>query len=128
MPTYLTMAPNVEITAEVDAPDSRHARTAYLDYLTRNGYVPYTVRQALRRVVTTKRVQPGEAMTTVRLSYGASPASPREVVAPTYLPPPEEEQVYVEAAPVEAPVQEPVDETGFTQSPIFKMSRNFGRL
>lgn len=129
MPTYLVMAPNLSINAEVDAPDSRHARTTFLDYLSRNHLIPYTERQVVRRVLMTKRVDPGEVSTTVQLSYrsGVMPQQvPEEIAMPetAQISAPTESQEVTVAPQEVAPAQG--SGTGFEQSAVFKMSRSFG--
>lgn len=59
MPTYYVWTPDSDVRAEVEAPDTRHARTTYLDYLHRGGIIDYTDRQRVRERVMTKRIQPG---------------------------------------------------------------------
>jgi hypothetical protein len=42
-PTYYGIVPGREdLSAEINAPDKRHGRTVYLDYLARNGVISYT--------------------------------------------------------------------------------------
>ena len=126
MPTYIVAAPNLSINAEVEAPDSRHARTTFLDYLSRNHLIPYTERRTVRSVLMTKRVQSGEVPTTVQLSYRSgqgTPMIPEEVPTPELAMPEEERVAPVEAAPQPAPQS---SGTGFEQSAVYKMSRGFG--
>lgn len=134
--TYLVGAPGLDITAEVsDAPSTRHARTAFLDYLTRSHRIPYTQRKTVRSVVWTKRVQPGQVATNVQLSYGGGNQPVPEQLdfegpAPVEQPNAEPEQVderYEEqptAPPMSAPRQ---TGGGFENSPVYRMSKNFGR-
>ena len=56
-------------TAEVEAPDTRHARTVYLDFLSRKGIIPYSQRGAVRKAIKTNRMEAGEYQTSIRLSY-----------------------------------------------------------
>lgn len=69
-PSYFVQIPGTDFpTAEVEASSSKHARTAYLDYLSRNEYISWRDRQAWRRKTIAKRVQPGEFKTQVLLDY-----------------------------------------------------------
>lgn len=83
MPTYYVTTPSSSLTAEVEAPDSRHARTAYLDYLSRNGLISWGSRQAIRRQIMTKRMQSGDIQTTVKLSYGVQEPQAETIPSPT---------------------------------------------
>jgi len=80
--TYYLFSPNLNVTAEVDAPTTRSARTAFLDYLTRTGKLPFSQRRVFRKKLITKRMQPGEIRTTVQLVYGES-QPPVRVFQPT---------------------------------------------
>jgi hypothetical protein len=71
MPTYYTFIPDSTTpTAEIAAPDARHARTVYLDYLSRNRQINYSVRGRVRKMIKINRMQPGEIQTSIQLSYG----------------------------------------------------------
>ena len=74
MATYFVFTPSNDRfpTAEVESPDSRHARTVYLDFLSRNGAIEYSNRGQYRKLVKITRMQPGETQTAVKLSYGES--------------------------------------------------------
>ena len=89
MATYYVLSVDIPsgrgTSAEVDAPDSRHARTAFLDYLSRNGMLQWGERQAARRLIIAKRMKPGEIKTDIRLDYGVREAKTEE------LPPPVQE-------------------------------------
>ena len=70
MATYFVMIPNTELpTAEVGAPDSRHARTTYLDYLSRNNIIEYSNRGRVRGMIITQKMEPGEMQTDLKLDY-----------------------------------------------------------
>lgn len=70
MATYLVYIPHGDMPlAEVEADSTKHARTAYLDYLSRTGVLPFNQRQAARRLAMTKRMEPGEIRTQVQLDY-----------------------------------------------------------
>lgn len=74
-PSYFVQVPGTDFpTAEVEASSSKHARTAYLDYLSRNEYIGWRDRQAWRRKTITKRMQPGEFKTQILLDYDGIPA------------------------------------------------------
>jgi len=79
MPTYYVTAPGSQLTAEVDAPDSRHARTTFLDYLSRSRLIPWGARQTVRKQLMTKKIQPGSISTSVQLSYNAKETAPEVV-------------------------------------------------
>jgi len=81
MPTYLTFIPGFSINAEVDAPDTKHARTTFLDYLQRNNYIGWDQRQIYRKKIKTDRVEPGEVSTTIQLVYDMQEGPPPMVVA-----------------------------------------------
>ena len=74
-PTYYVHIPGSDFpTAEVEASSTKHARTAYLDYLSRNDYVGWRERQDWRHKTLAKRMQPGEFKTQVYLDYDGIPA------------------------------------------------------
>ncbi len=83
MPSYYVFKPGLDITAEVgNAYTSKHARTAFLDYLFRNGKITWGERQNLRRELKTARVDPGQYDVTVKLAYGnPEPIQETEMVA-----------------------------------------------
>ena len=81
MSTYYVTAPGASITAEVDAPDSRHARTTFLDYLSRSRMIPWGARQTVRKQLMTKKIQPGSIATSVQLSYNTKEPTPEVVTA-----------------------------------------------
>ena len=95
-------------TAEVSASSSKHARTAYLDYLSRNNLVSWRDRQAIRPKIVTKRMQPGEIQTQVFLDYSAKTIPETEVQVPPQATTPVEEEIVEEEQPAQAqPVQLP---------------------
>ena len=71
MSTYYVFIPGKEdMAVEVlDSPDARHARTAFLDYLSRGGKILYSQRGDLRKRLKTIRIQQGESNAPVTLSY-----------------------------------------------------------
>ncbi len=69
MATYYVFIPNYQFTAEVDASNSKHAKTAYLDYLTRNNMLSWKQRQAVRKNVRLTKVEPGEMQASVHIDY-----------------------------------------------------------
>jgi len=81
MPTYLTFIPGFSINAEVEAPDTKHARTTFLDYLQRNNYIGWDQRQIYRKKIKTGRVEPGEVSTTIQLVYDMQEGPPPMIVA-----------------------------------------------
>jgi len=95
--TYYTHIPNSEApTAEIEASSTKHARTAYLDYLSRNHIITWQQRQQTRRLVKVNRMQPGEIQTQVKLEYGVKEVPVQEIEAPTDEPATEEEGRYEE--------------------------------
>lgn len=82
--TYYVEAPGSDFpTAEVEASSTKHARTAYLDYLSRNNLIGWRDRQAWRQKIVTKRMQPGEMRTQVLLDYDGKDVPETEVEVPT---------------------------------------------
>jgi hypothetical protein len=145
---YVFMPKYIDITAEVDAPDSRHARTAYLDYLSRSGMIQWGERQAARRQIITKRMQPGEIQTDVKLEYGVrEPAKVEELKAPVTYPAgvgsefsggepieiTQSDTGYTPRGPVVQPQEQPQEQPQpvrgiFGGSPIIDLSRKSGGL
>ena len=71
MATYYSIIPDSGApAAEIEAPDSKHARTSYLDYLSRANIIQYNQRGIARKKVITRRMQPGEFQTAIHLDYG----------------------------------------------------------
>lgn len=107
--TYLVSHPQIDILAEVIAPDSRHARTTYLDYLSRNGIIQWEQRQTVRRAVMTKRVNPGEFQSDVQLRYSQSNGIPeREIGTPEADWVTEEQEDQIEVQQTESPLKKAV--------------------
>jgi hypothetical protein len=80
MTTYYVNIPgHDELSAEVDAPDKRHARTVYLDHLSRNRLIPYSQRGTYRKLVKLDKMQPGEVATSIKLRYGDGASIPAPV-------------------------------------------------
>jgi len=143
MGTYYVFKPNFEITAEVSAPDSRHARTAFLDYLSRSGQILYSQRQETRRELITKKMQPGEIQTSVQLEYGIKESPVQEIEIPKE---PTREEVLqrldetdlsesTKALPEEDFMREPPQQQAqpqqsspFGNSPIMDLSRKSGGM
>ena len=88
MPTYYAFVPDHSEfpTAEVNAPDARHSRTAYLDYLTRNGIIDYSVRGAARKVIKVTKMEPGSIQTSIQLDYGVGNVPTQELTTPSTEP------------------------------------------
>lgn len=69
--TYFVFIPGYRITAEVrDAPNTKHARTQFLDYLVHQKRVPWSQRSQIRRRMKVVRSKPGEIPASVVLDYG----------------------------------------------------------
>lgn len=84
MTTYYVHIPNSEApTAEIEASSTKHARTAYLDHLSRNNIITWQQRQQTRRLIKVNRMQPGEIQTQVKLEYGVKEVPVQEIEAPT---------------------------------------------
>jgi hypothetical protein len=128
MPTYYVTAPGSQVTAEVNAPDSRHARTTFLDYLSRSRLIPWGARQQVRKQLMTKRMQSGEIPTTVQLSYNTEESAP-EVISEA--PPIQTQQELVQPQAVATgnePVQPMHSQPNIAgNSPIANFSRSWGR-
>jgi hypothetical protein len=70
MATYFVHIPDTQApTAEVEASNTKHARTAYLDYLSRNGLIEWSQRQAVRPYIKVNSMSPGDVQTAVKLEY-----------------------------------------------------------
>ena len=69
MATYYVNLPSSGVSAEVEAPTTRSARTTYLDYLTRNKIVPWQGRNSLREEIITDRIESGQMDVDIRLNY-----------------------------------------------------------
>jgi len=83
MTVYYVHIPGSEApTAEVDASSTKHARTAYLDYLSRNGTIGWRDRQLTRKFIKVNRMQPGEIQTQIKLEYGVKEPPVEEVEVP----------------------------------------------
>ena len=76
MPTYLASHPEIGLTAQVEAPSTRKARTTYLDYLSRNQLIDWRTRQSYRENIPVKRIDPGEVDVDVELSYSDEGSEP----------------------------------------------------
>ena len=71
MPYYYVTHPNMDFSATIEAPSTEKARTAYLDYLERQGLWSRNRRQELRRNMVADRIMdPGEIQADIQLSYG----------------------------------------------------------
>jgi len=83
MSTYYVHVPNTEVpTAEVSASSTKHARTAYLDYLSRSGKIDWRDRQLTRKLVKVNKMSPGEIQTQVKLEYGVKEVPEQLIEAP----------------------------------------------
>ena len=83
MASYYVHIPNSEApTAEVEASSTKHARTAYLDYLSRNSLIGWKDRQAVRTRVIASSMEPGAIQTQVQIEYGVAEPPIKEIEAP----------------------------------------------
>lgn len=139
MPTYFVFRPEMEITAEVNAPDKRHARTAYLDYLARNGMIGWSDRGTVRKTVKAVKAEPGEFEATVILDYGISEPAEEKYLGFPEEPPEAALAMEEEGEEEEYPgyyEEEGVDEEDWKEeeeelpirSPIMELSRRVGGL
>ena len=157
MPSYYITVPGMEkLAALVGAPDRRHARTTYLDFLARNKFISYGARQEYRRLLELDLARPEDegAWSGLRLSYGnpngvdSTPIEEEEVTStpvenvpveePYYTDEgagqfvddvPLEEQPEAEAAPSFSPLSGQKPATGNPMgggSPIMNLSRTSG--
>ncbi len=69
MPSYFVTLEATGISAEVEAPTTRSARTTYLDYLTRNKIVPWKGRNSLRDSIVVDRIESGQMDVDIKLDY-----------------------------------------------------------
>ena len=70
MRTYYVTIPDSDFpAAEVEASSTKHARTAYLDYLSRSSLISWSERQKVRRKIIASLTEPGEFNTSVQLRY-----------------------------------------------------------
>jgi hypothetical protein len=109
--SYYVQVPGTNFpTAEVEAASTKHARTAYLDYLSRNNLIDWNERQAWRSKTLAKRMQPGEFKTQVVLDYDAGTIPEVEVSSPPTEREIAEEEEYYGEIPLETEpvVVEPV--------------------
>ena len=75
---YYVTHPNLEASAKVDAPSTEKARTTFLDFLERQGYINRADRQYWRRNMVAERLEsPEDAMADIELSYGYEELHPR---------------------------------------------------
>lgn len=79
---YYVSHPELEVTALVDAPSTEKARTAFLDYLERQGRVSRADRQYFRRDMIMHRTDsPEDFRADVELNYGYQEGPPSRVMA-----------------------------------------------
>lgn len=71
MPDYVVFAPGtgINLVAGVEAPSTKHARTVYLDYLSRNGQVSWNQRQELRKHIKVMKDTEGAMDADIYLDY-----------------------------------------------------------
>ncbi len=124
MATYYVFVPNSNSpTAEVEADTTKHAKTAYLDYLSRRDLITWKQRQPLRRLIKTVKSSPSEIQTAVKLSYGSVSPETREYQVPSPSTQVESSSEVSEAPKVETP-------TSYSPKvvPIWELSRRTGGL
>jgi hypothetical protein len=124
MPNYYVQLEGMS-AAEVEAPDRRHARTVYLDYLARKHLIPYGARQEYRRLLELERVEPGMEWVAVRLqlSYtnpdgiSSAPMEEEEVTSAPVENIPVEEPLYTDDGMGQFVDDGPLEEEGGAESP-----------
>lgn len=145
MATYYVFIPASDMpTAEVTATNTKHARTAYLDYLTRSGRFPYSQRSSIREAIATKRVDPGEYPTDLKLEYGVqeplesgveevftpqrgyTPEQTEYLMKTTGITPHEMTPEEYEEEAYNQPEQQPANP--FSNSPIMNLSKKTGGM
>lgn len=106
MPSYFVMHPRSGTVAEVqNAGNTKHARTALLDYLSRKGTISWKDRQNIRKELKVVRGDTGEIETSVVLDYAGSVAPIQEITSSEDMGLP---QVSAEASPTQiAQIPEP---------------------
>ncbi len=121
MTTYYVFKPGFEITAEVQASNTKHARTAFLDYLSRNNLVNWNERQGLRASLKAVRMDPSEYQTSVQLEYGLEEPPSRELPTPGVFE--EEREEFANSYPESEEPEKPADFSVIGGSQIEKLSR-----
>lgn len=77
MNTYYVAHPHMKKSAVVHAPTTEKARTTFLDYLERGGYIQRRHRQHWRKDMVAERIEePERALTDLVLHYGYEEAGP----------------------------------------------------
>lgn len=132
MSTYYVFKPGFELSAEVEASNSKHARTAFLDYLSRKGLISWKDRQTLRDELKVSRVESGESNASMHLRYSyeeekpmaeedeEAPATPEEEISTTA-------EVPATQAPLDIPGRRSMDKDILSRSPIAQLSRQQGQ-
>jgi hypothetical protein len=67
---YYVMHPSLGVTSVVYAPSTEKARTTFLDWLERKGYMNRSDRQQLRKNMVAKRLEDSNIQSDVVLHYG----------------------------------------------------------
>jgi hypothetical protein len=67
---YYVMHPSLGVTSVVYAPSTEKARTTFLDWLERKGYMNRSDRQQLRKNMVAKRLEDSNVQSDVVLHYG----------------------------------------------------------
>lgn len=133
MASYYVHIPGSQApTAEVEASSTKHARTAYLDYLSRNGLIGWRDRQTVRSGIKVDRMSPGEFQTQIKLEYDMVKEPEYEMQAPTrHLEEydegemtPDEREEYHTTRLEDTSEDQPGDP--FNNSPIARLSRQTG--
>ena len=77
---YFITHPEFDIDARVVAPNSKRAKTAYLDFLSRNGYIEWWNRGYHRRRLVVKRATGQEDVDVVLHYLGSAEGIPEKAV------------------------------------------------
>lgn len=80
---YFVMHPSIGVTAEVYAPATEKARTTYLDWLERRGYINRADRQFYRKNMVAERLEdPLSVKADITLHYGYQTSSGMSYIPP----------------------------------------------
>lgn len=104
---YYVTHPNWSFSAVIEAPTTEKARTAFLDYLERNGHIYRGDRQSWRKDMVAERLEdPAGVSADLRLSYDLE-EGPAPVVQIGYSGTPRELLDLSGGEMVEVPIEEP---------------------
>jgi len=126
---YYVMHPSLRVTAVVYAPATEKARTTFLDWLERNGYMRRADRQALRKNMVAQRLDDAQGVSSdIVLHYDYEDARLSQVFSgqPVNQLEPTDVEEHYEKLFEEKPIEVPKEESG-PKMPIQKvMLRGLG--